>query len=277
MPTVTPEQLQKLQKNTNNVRNICILAHVDHGKTTLTDALISTNGIISPKLAGKIRYMDNTDAEQRKQITMKASSISLLYKHKKRGKDTVEEDYLVNLVDSPGHVDFSGEVSTAVRLTDGGVVVVDVVEGVCIQTQAVIRQAWSEKVQPCLLLNKIDRLITELNLTPTEAYQRLKTILEQVNVICSTLWKEDLAALYEEREKMEEAKSKKQKGKASDWTLEEADDSDVYFSPERGNVAFASAFDGWGFRIDQFAAGRDLSSWRRCFFGSTSRSTQSGE
>jgi len=115
MPPITPEQLQKLQKNAKNVRNICILAHVDHGKlfvyscgrlnslhvligkTTLTDDLISTNGIISEKMAGKVRWMDDTEAEQRKQITMKASSISLLYKHKKRGKTSTEGTLVFHL------------------------------------------------------------------------------------------------------------------------------------------------------------------------------------
>ncbi|KAL6072938.1 Elongation factor-like GTPase 1 [Balamuthia mandrillaris] len=251
MPTISAAQLSALQANNQNVRNICVLAHVDHGKTTLSDALISTNGIISPKLAGKIRYMDNTEAEQEKLITMKASSISLLYRHDTRHHRNRPlrpfglVDHLVNLIDSPGHVDFSGEVSTAVRLADGALLVVDVVEGVCIQTQAVLRQAWTEKVRPVLVMNKVDRLVTELKLQPEEAYARLQNVLEQINAVMSTLWKEDLNKTFMERAYEDDG--------THEWDVDEVDDSDVYFAPEKGNVVFASATDGWGFRLHQFA------------------------
>lgn len=165
---------------------------MDHGKTTLSDNLIVSNGIISQRLAGKIRYLDSREEEQEKLITMKSSSISLIYLHEDRTTGVKDElPYLINLIDSPGHVDFSLEVSSALRLCDGGIVVVDVVEGVCIQTNAVLKQAWDEKVTPVLFLNKLDRLFLELNCDPQAAYTHLKNVLGQVNVVWSTFWLHD--------------------------------------------------------------------------------------
>ncbi|XP_072134445.1 elongation factor-like GTPase 1 isoform X2 [Mobula birostris] len=237
-----------LQKNTANIRNICIIAHVDHGKTTLADSLIASNGIISNRLAGKLRYMDSREDEQIRGITMKSSSISLHF-------SMDNQEYLINMIDSPGHVDFSSEVSTAVRVCDGAVVVVDVVEGVCPQTQAVLRQAWLENIRPVLVINKIDRLIIELKLTPPEAYIHLQKILEQVNAVTGSLF---TSKVLEERAEMdvtpEPSLDSKTSGQIYDWSagLEETDDSHLYFAPEQGNVVFGSAIDGWGFRIEEF-------------------------
>lgn len=147
---VSPRQLSDLQYNTSHVRNICIIAHIDHGKTTLADNIVCSNGIISPKMAGKLRYLDSTDDEQKRGITMYSSAISLLYSmepmsamlrqtpapgtspHDGDAKKEKDE-YLINLVDSPGHIDFSSDVSTATRLCDGALLVVDVLEGICPQ------------------------------------------------------------------------------------------------------------------------------------------------
>lgn len=144
---VSPSQLSDLQCSASRVRNICIIAHIDHGKTTLADNIICSNGIISQKMAGKLRFLDSTDDEQKRGITMYSSAISLLYSMEpmvsmlhqaspaateaKRDKD----EYLVNLVDSPGHIDFSSDVSTATRLCDGALLVVDVLEGICPQVR----------------------------------------------------------------------------------------------------------------------------------------------
>lgn len=158
----------------------------DHGKTSLTDALIATNGIISPKLAGKIRYLDSRPDEQLRGITMESSAISLYFSLLRRNAPDVQpqqHEYLINLIDSPGHIDFSSEVSTASRLCDGAVVLVDAVEGVCSQTVTVLRQAWFEKLKPLLVINKMDRLITELKLSPGEAYTHLSQLIEQVNAV----------------------------------------------------------------------------------------------
>ena len=164
---VTHSTLVSLQSQTSLIRNVCVLAHVDHGKTTLSDHLIASNGLIHPRLAGELRYMDSNEDEQARGITMKSSCISLMHRVGQGGEGantTTNTGYLFNLIDSPGHIDFCSEVSTAARLSDGAFVLVDAVEGVCIQTHAVLRQAWEEKVAMCLVVNKLDRLIGEMGL-----------------------------------------------------------------------------------------------------------------
>ncbi|CAG8760015.1 1959_t:CDS:2, partial [Racocetra persica] len=237
--------------------------HVDHGKTTLSDSLLASNGIISSKLAGKVRYLDSREDEQERGITMEASGISLYFQILRKAMEKEEtitnsDEYLINLIDAPGHVDFSSEVSTASRLCDGALILVDVVEGVCTQTHTVLRQAWVENVRPILILNKIDRLITELKLTPLEAQVHLNKIIEQVNAIVGTYFAGDV---MEEETKRHEAEKEKLLHQGKDFEsmssdeeiFEEYDDSNIYFTPESGNVVFASALDGWAFRIEQFA------------------------
>lgn len=218
------------------------------GKTTLSDSLVSSNGLISTKSVGKVRYMDYLPEEQERGITMKSSSISLYYKH---GTESVP--YLINLIDSPGHVDFSFEVSTAVRLTDGALVVVDVVEGVCIQTETVLRQAYADRVRPLLVLNKIDRLFNERHLSADEAYYHLRKVLEQVNGVAGELWKEtQLRATLARDEQLAPSTS----DGANEVQLEGTspdEAEEIYFSPTAGNVIFASAYDSWGFRTSHFA------------------------
>lgn len=247
MRHIQMERLSALQNNVAHIRNICILAHVDHGKTTLADSLVASNGIISSKLAGKLRYLDSRPDEQLRGITMKSSSITLYHVYK-------EAEYVVNLIDSPGHVDFSSEVSTAVRLSDGAFIVVDVVEGVCSQTRSVLSVSYIEGLKPILILNKIDRLITEMKLSPLDAYIRLTQILEQVNAVMGEIFASDIME-REDREETVSTASKTNERNLTDWQsgLEEIDDSSLYFSPEQGNVLFASAYDGWGFGIKEFA------------------------
>ncbi|CAI6340896.1 unnamed protein product [Periconia digitata] len=275
MPVVAPEKLVSLQKSAQGIRNICILAHVDHGKTSLTDALIATNGIISPKLAGKIRYLDSRPDEQLRGITMESSAISLFFSLLRRSapdQQPEQKDFLINLIDSPGHIDFSYEVSTASRLCDGAVVLVDAVEGVCSQTVTVLRQSWIEKLKPLLVINKMDRLITELKLSPAEAYTHLSKLLEQVNAVMGSFYQgERMEDDLRWREKMEErlnaaaeekanapVSSIAENGESIDTTntpaeYEEKDDEDIYFAPEKNNVIFSSAIDGWAFTVKQFA------------------------
>ncbi|KAM8710874.1 hypothetical protein ACLKA7_017494 [Drosophila subpalustris] len=230
-------ELVLLQAKQQQVRNICILAHVDHGKTTLADSLVASNGIISQRMAGKLRYLDSRQDEQERGITMKSSSISLYY------QDNKKEDYLINLIDSPGHVDFSSEVSTAVRLCDGAIVVVDVVEGVGPQTRACLKQIYEEQLKPVLLLNKLDRLILEKQMTPLDAYVHLSQVLEQVNAVLGSIFATDVLAKEDinDKDNYESA-------------LEQVDDSQLYFSPATGNVVFCSAYDGWAFAVGDFAA-----------------------
>lgn len=248
MPRVGPKTFQRLQNDPSCIKNICIVAHVDHGKTSLSDSLLASNGIISQRLAGKIRFLDSRPDEQLRGITMESSAISLYFRvlHKQENSDEpLVNEHLINLIDSPGHIDFSSEVSAASRLCDGAVVLVDVVEGVCSQTITVLRQCWIEKLKPILVLNKIDRLILELQLTPHEAYVHLSKVIEQVNSV--------IGSFYVGERQLDDLSWREQLEMNANAEFIEKDDSDIYFNPTDNNVIFASAFDGWGFNIGQLA------------------------
>ncbi|KAG7665459.1 RIA1 [[Candida] subhashii] len=242
---ISPETINKLQSDPSCIRNICILAHVDHGKTSLSDSLLATNGIISQRMAGKVRYLDSREDEQLRGITMEASAISLYFKimRMKEGETEPEiNQHLINLIDSPGHIDFSSEVSTSSRLCDGAVVLVDVVEGVCSQTINVLRQCWIDKLKPLLVINKIDRLIIEWKLSPLEAYQHISRVIEQVNSVIGSFYSSD---------RLEDDLNWREGGEIGEFI--EKSDEDLYFTPEKNNVIFASAIDGWAFSIGTFA------------------------
>ncbi|CAN8005539.1 unnamed protein product, partial [Ixodes hexagonus] len=164
-------------------------------------------------------------------------------------------DLLVNLVDSPGHVDFTSEVMAAVRLCDGAVIVVDVVEGVCAQTKVALNLAWSEGLKPLLVLNKMDRLILEKKMTPLDAHIHLQQILEQVNAVVGELFAADVMEKTSSEASNKKRPESQENAQVFDWDsgLDDADDSTLYFSPEQGNVVFASAYDGWGFSTSNFA------------------------
>lgn len=166
-----------------------VIAHVDHGKSTLTDSLIAKAGIISEANAGNARFTDTRADEQERGITIKSTGVSLYYEAQLGGET---KPYLINLIDSPGHVDFSSEVTAALRVTDGALVVVDYVEGVCVQTETVLRQALGEKIKPILFVNKIDRGILELQVDGETMYQNFQRVIENSNVIISTYEADDM-------------------------------------------------------------------------------------
>jgi len=269
MVNFTADQLRIIMNFTTNIRNMSVIAHVDHGKSTLTDALITKAGIIAASKAGDARYTDTRKDEQERGITIKSTGVSMYFefdfmtekaldiaaaaelKAELEGKaaegegaaaataeeaaaaaEEAEEDpdkviemndksFLINLIDSPGHVDFSSEVTAALRVTDGALVVVDCIEGVCVQTETVLRQAISERIRPVLMLNKVDRAVLELQLPPEEAYQSFQKSIENVNVIVATYHDPMLG--------------------------------DITLQPVIGTVAFGSGLHQWGFTLRKFA------------------------
>ena len=222
MPNFTVEQIREIMDDPNGIRNMSVIAHVDHGKSTLTDSLIAKAGIIAGENAGNARFTDTRADEQERGITIKSTGVSLYYETDVAEAGVVKP-YLINLIDSPGHVDFSSEVTAALRVTDGALVVVDYVEGVCVQTETVLRQALSEKIKPVMMINKIDRGILELQVDGETMYQNFQRVIENANVIISTYEFEDMGESQQ-------------------------------VDPTIGTVAFGSALFGWAFTLTRFAA-----------------------
>ena len=189
------ERVTTLMSQPEQIRNIGIVAHIDHGKTTLSDNLLAGAGMISEEIAGKACWMDSDEEEQARGITIDASNVSMV--HTYAGKE-----YLINMIDTPGHVDFGGDVTRAMRAVDGAVVVVDAVEGTMPQTETVLRQALKEGVRPVLFINKVDRLINELKVDDQEMMIRLGKVIDKVNKLIKGMnedaykngWKLDAAA-----------------------------------------------------------------------------------
>mmetsp|Transcript_65504 Transcript_65504/g.147804 ORF Transcript_65504/g.147804 Transcript_65504/m.147804 type:complete len:913 (-) Transcript_65504:171-2909(-) len=295
MVNFTVEQLRSIMDLKHNIRSMSVIAHVDHGKTTLTDSLVSRAGIIANARAGDARFTDTRKDEQERGITIKSTGISMYFNYEltetekaiqeklsknaaeagariealakqqaaERAADAAEaageaapaaeeepeaeeeevldeapaeevsaasagtiegldeNSYMINLIDSPGHVDFSSEVTAALRITDGALVVVDTIEGVCVQTETVLRQAISERVRPCLMVNKVDRALLELQLPPEELYQAFNRAIESVNVVVATYSDEAMG--------------------------------DLQVSPQAGTVAFGSGLHQWAFTLSKFA------------------------
>ncbi|MEM1606630.1 MAG: elongation factor EF-2 [Candidatus Bathyarchaeia archaeon] len=205
------EDIVKLMNDPRRIRNTSIIAHVDHGKTTLSDSLLAAAGIISMEVAGQRLFLDSWELEQKRQMTVFASNISLVHTYK-------GEEYLINLIDTPGHIDFSGAVTRSLRAVDGALVVVDAVEGPMTQTETVLMQALHERVKPILFINKVDRLIKELRLTPEQIQSRFAKIIVRINSLI---------------EKYAPPEHKK------DWQVK----------VENGTVAFGSALHKWGFNL----------------------------
>jgi elongation factor 2 len=195
-----------------DIRDIGIIAHIDHGKTTMSDSLLAEAGLLSPKIAGAARALDYLEEEQKRGITIKTANISLLH-------EVGNTSHVVNLIDTPGHVDFTGKVTRALRAIDGAVVVVDAVEEVMVQTETVTRQALNERVKPVLFINKVDRLIKELKLNAEQMQTKLLRIIRDFN---------NLISIYGEKDHKDK------------WKVD----------PTKGTVAFGSALHKWGFTLE---------------------------
>ncbi len=176
-------KIQRLSKSQKNIRNIATSAHIHHGKTALTDNLLAASGYMAAKSAGDLEAgmatWQHAD-EQERLMTVDAANVSMVH-------DFHGEEYLINLIDTPGHVDFSGNVTRAMRAIDGTIVLVCAVEGVMPQTETVIKQALRERVQPVLFINKVDRLIKEMKLTPEGMQQQFIKIINEFNDLVSKI------------------------------------------------------------------------------------------
>ncbi|XP_022335104.1 elongation factor 2-like [Crassostrea virginica] len=232
MVNFTVDQIREIMDRKHNIRNMSVIAHVDHGKSTLTDSLVSKAGIIASAKAGETRFTDTRKDEQERCITIKSTAISLYYELKKDDLQYIvgEKDpdghnaFLINLIDSPGHVDFSSEVTAALRVTDGALVVVDCVSGVCVQTETVLRQAIGERIKPVLFMNKMDLALLTLQLEAEPLYQVFQRIIENVNVIIAT------------------------------YGLEDNPMGDIAVDPKKGTVGFGAGLHGWAFTLKDFGA-----------------------
>ncbi len=201
------DEVARIMKDVTKVRNVAIIAHVHHGKTTLTDSLLAKAGIISKTVAGDALYTNYEQIEKDRRMTIKSANISLAFSYN-------GSDHIINLIDTPGHVDFGGHVTRAMRAVDGVVLVVDPVEGIMPQTETVLRQALQERAKPVLFVNKTDRLLTELRLTQEQTMERLLKLINDINAMIRSYAPEEF------KEK---------------WILKVGD----------GSVCFGSAYDKW--------------------------------
>ena len=204
-------KIKELMYTPKYIRNIGIVAHIDHGKTTLSDNLLAGAGMISAELAGDQRFLDFDEQEQARGITIDAANVSMVHKYK-------DDEYLINLIDTPGHVDFGGDVTRAMRAVDGAVVVVCAVEGIMPQTETVLRQALKENVRPVLFINKVDRLINELKLEGDELQNRFLKIIASANKLIKNMAPEQFK---------------------KEWLARVED----------GSVAFGSAYHNWAINV----------------------------
>lgn len=232
MVNFTVDQIREIMDRKHNIRNMSVIAHVDHGKSTLTDSLVSKAGIIASAKAGETRFTDTRKDEQERCITIKSTAISLYYELKKEDLQYIQGErdpegrnaFLINLIDSPGHVDFSSEVTAALRVTDGALVVVDCVSGVCVQTETVLRQAIGERIKPVLFMNKMDLALLTLQLEAEPLYQVFQRIIENVNVIIAT------------------------------YGIEDNPMGEISVDPKKGTVGFGAGLHGWAFTLKDFGA-----------------------
>ncbi len=183
-------EITKIMGNIERIRNVAIIAHVHHGKTTLTDSLLAKAGLISKSVAGDILYTNYEAIEKDRRMTIKSAYISLGFEYK-------EKDFLINLIDTPGHVDFGGHVTRAMRAVDGVILIIDPVEGIMPQTETVLRQALKEKAKPVLFVNKVDRLLGELKLTKEQTFERLLKLIKSVNKLISQFASEEYAEKWQ--------------------------------------------------------------------------------
>lgn len=205
------EAIPQMMHNVDKIRNIGIVAHIHHGKTTLSDNLLAAAGMISNELAGKQLYLNFDEQEQARLLTINNADVTIVHEFEK-------ENYLINLIDTPGHVDFGGDVTRAMRAVDGAIVVVCAVEGVMAQTETVLRQALREKVKPTLFINKVDRAIKELQLTPESLQKRFTNIIAEVNELIRRMAPEEFI---------------------DEWSVD----------PRDGSVAFGSGYENWAISV----------------------------
>nr|CAB3449131.1 unnamed protein product [Digitaria exilis] len=225
MVKFTTEELRRTMDKKHNIRNMSVIAHMDHGKSTLTGSLVAAARIIGQEVDGDVCTKGTCADEVADGITIKAAGISLYYEMTDSSMKTFKGErdgnkYLINLIDTPGHVDFSAEVTAALRVTDGALVVIDCIEGVCVQTETVLRQALGERVIPVVVLTKIDKFFN-LQDDGEEAYKKLSWVIDKANAVIST---------YE------------------DQTF-----GDVHVCPLKGTVAFSACLHGWAFTLANFA------------------------
>jgi elongation factor 2 len=205
------EKVMRLAHIPDQIRNIAICAHIDHGKTTFSDNLLAGAGMMSEEDAGKACKLDFHEDEQERGITIDSASVSMVH-------NVGEKEFLINLIDTPGHVDFGGDVTRAMRAVDGAVVLICASEGAMPQTETVLRQALKERVRPVLFINKVDRLIKELKLTPEQMQQRFIKQIADVNNIIRNVAPEEYKEIWQ-------------------------------VGIEKGTVGFGSAFHNWGISL----------------------------